>query len=60
MPGEAAFELVDVLIANAAHAVHMLCESISCRISSAPEKNKKQTINPNLWVIPLWQCFPPH
>jgi len=44
----AAFELVDVLISTAQNAVHMICESISCRMSGVSEKNKKQAINPNL------------
>ncbi|CAA7265849.1 unnamed protein product [Cyclocybe aegerita] len=45
---DAAFELVDVLVANAQNAVHMICESISIRILGSPEKNRKQAINPNL------------
>jgi len=48
---DAAFELVDVLAATAQNAVHMICESISCRLSGASEKVKKQAINPNLFVL---------
>jgi hypothetical protein len=40
----ASFELVDVLIASAQNAVHMLCESITCRTSGT----RKRAINPNL------------
>jgi hypothetical protein len=42
--------LVDVLIASAQSAVHMICESITCRISGVSEKTKKQAINPDLLV----------
>ncbi|GLB43530.1 putative dopey, N-terminal [Lyophyllum shimeji] len=45
---DAAFELVDVLVSSAQNAVHMICESISCRISGLSERNRKQAINPNL------------
>ncbi|KNZ76347.1 Protein dopey [Termitomyces sp. J132] len=45
---DAAFELVDVLVASAQNAVHMICESISCRISGINERNRKQAINPHL------------
>ncbi|KAJ7116821.1 Dopey, N-terminal-domain-containing protein [Mycena crocata] len=48
IPYEQAFELVDVLIASAQSAVHMICESITCRISGVSEKTKKQAINPDL------------
>jgi hypothetical protein len=44
----AAFELVDVLISSAQTAVHMICESISYRLSGVSEKSKKQAVNPNL------------
>jgi hypothetical protein len=44
---DAAFELIDVLVSNAQTAVHMLCESITLRISGS-EKSKKQAVNPNL------------
>lgn len=40
----ASFELIDVLIASAQNAVHMICESISCRTSG----NKKRAVNPHL------------
>jgi len=45
---EAAFEAVDILMANTQNTVHMTCESIWCRISGISEKSKKQAINPNL------------
>ncbi|KAJ7103154.1 Dopey, N-terminal-domain-containing protein, partial [Mycena belliarum] len=48
IPYEQAFELVDVLIASAQSVVHMICESITCRISGVSEKTKKQAINPDL------------
>ncbi|KAG6813245.1 hypothetical protein H0H92_012882 [Tricholoma furcatifolium] len=48
IPADAAFELVDDLVSSAQNAVHMICESISCRISGVNEKSKKQTFNPNL------------
>ncbi|KAJ6520217.1 Dopey, N-terminal-domain-containing protein [Mycena sanguinolenta] len=48
IPYEQAFELVDVLIASAQSAVHMICESITCRVSGVSEKTKKQAINPDL------------
>ncbi|KAJ7742186.1 Dopey, N-terminal-domain-containing protein [Mycena olivaceomarginata] len=50
-----AFELVDVLIASAQSAVHMICESITCRISGVSEKTKKQAINPDLTDAVLFQ-----
>ncbi|KAH7886231.1 Dopey, N-terminal-domain-containing protein [Phlebopus sp. FC_14] len=37
----AAFELVDVLIASAHSAVHMICESIAIRSSSGSERSRK-------------------
>ncbi|KIJ66430.1 hypothetical protein HYDPIDRAFT_26778 [Hydnomerulius pinastri MD-312] len=43
----AAFELVDVLIASAHSAVHMICESITTRSSSGPERTRK-FVNSNL------------
>ncbi|KAH8991959.1 Dopey, N-terminal-domain-containing protein [Lactarius akahatsu] len=43
-----AFELVDALAASAHNVVHMICESISCRISGLSDRNRKQVINPNL------------
>jgi hypothetical protein len=45
---DAAFELVDVLVANAQNAVHMICESIAARLFGGSERNKKQPLNPNL------------
>ncbi|KAG6817586.1 hypothetical protein H0H87_006963 [Tephrocybe sp. NHM501043] len=45
---DAAFELVDVLVSSAQNAVHMICESISSRISGISEKSRKQALNPNL------------
>ncbi|KAK0500731.1 Dopey, N-terminal-domain-containing protein [Armillaria luteobubalina] len=43
-----AFELTDVLIASAQSAVHMICDSISGRISGLLEKTRKQAMNPEL------------
>ncbi|KAF9225321.1 hypothetical protein BS17DRAFT_872565 [Gyrodon lividus] len=43
----AAFELVDVLIASAHSAVHMICESIAIRSSGGSEKSRKY-VNNNL------------
>lgn len=43
-----AFELVDALATSAHNVVHMICESISCRISGLSDRNRKQVINPNL------------
>ncbi|PPQ99509.1 hypothetical protein CVT24_005299 [Panaeolus cyanescens] len=45
---DAAFELVDILVANAQNAVHMICESIGFRIFGSSERSRKQAINPNL------------
>ncbi|KAH9920216.1 Dopey, N-terminal-domain-containing protein [Epithele typhae] len=36
-----AYDLVDTLTASAQNAVHMLCESISCRIPGLSERTKK-------------------
>ncbi|KAH8998778.1 Dopey, N-terminal-domain-containing protein [Lactarius hatsudake] len=36
------------LSASAHNVVHMICESISCRISGLSDRNRKQVINPNL------------
>ncbi|KAJ8084790.1 hypothetical protein PM082_003567 [Marasmius tenuissimus] len=44
---DAPFELIDVLIASAQNAVHMVCESISLRMVGGSEK-KRQMINPDL------------
>jgi hypothetical protein len=35
---DAAFELVDVLVATAQNAVHMMCESITSRVSPVARK----------------------
>lgn len=43
-----AFELVDALAASAHNVVHMICESISCRVTGLSDRNRKQVINPNL------------
>ncbi|KAF9056037.1 Dopey, N-terminal-domain-containing protein [Panaeolus papilionaceus] len=45
---DAAFELVDVLVANAQNAVHMVCESIAFRILGSSERSRKQATNSNL------------
>ncbi|KAF9566957.1 hypothetical protein CPC08DRAFT_758587 [Agrocybe pediades] len=45
---DAAFELIDVLVANAQNAVHMVCESIASRVLTSAEKRQKQAMNPNL------------
>ncbi|KAG8988872.1 hypothetical protein FRB90_002518 [Tulasnella sp. 427] len=42
------FEIVDLLAASAQTVVHMLCESISYRITPAGERSRKMAINPNL------------
>ncbi|KAF7303085.1 Dopey-N domain-containing protein [Mycena kentingensis (nom. inval.)] len=55
VPYEQAFELVDVLIASAQSAVHMICESITCRVSGISEKSKKQAINPDLTEAVLFK-----
>ncbi|KAK7464504.1 hypothetical protein VKT23_006673 [Stygiomarasmius scandens] len=52
---DAPFELVDVLTPNAQSVVHMICESISLRMSGSPEKTKKQTINPDLTDATLFR-----
>lgn len=43
----ASFELVDVLIANAHSAVHMICESVVIRSSGGSERNRRH-INPEV------------
>ncbi|KAG9313948.1 Dopey, N-terminal-domain-containing protein [Chiua virens] len=43
----AAFELVDILIASAHSAVHMICESIAIRSSGGSERSRKY-INPDV------------
>ncbi|KAJ7204429.1 Dopey, N-terminal-domain-containing protein [Mycena pura] len=52
VPYEQAFELVDVLIASAQSAVHMICESITWRVSG---QTKKQAINPDLTDVVLFK-----
>jgi len=42
----ASFELIDVLIASTQNAVHMICESITHRISGT----KKRVVNTNLYA----------
>ncbi|KIL71408.1 hypothetical protein M378DRAFT_188883 [Amanita muscaria Koide BX008] len=44
---EASFELVDILVASAQSAVHMICESIVARVNPT-EKARKQSLNHNL------------
>ncbi|KDQ31322.1 hypothetical protein PLEOSDRAFT_1102291 [Pleurotus ostreatus PC15] len=51
----AAFELIDALLSSAQTAVHMVCESISMRMSGVTERSKKQAINPNLSDTILFQ-----
>lgn len=43
----AAFELVDILIASAHSAVHMICESISIRSSGGYERSRRY-MNPEV------------
>ncbi|KAH8110602.1 Dopey, N-terminal-domain-containing protein [Phellopilus nigrolimitatus] len=48
-PGKVAFDIVDFLTASAQNVVHMVCESISWRISpTAGERSRKQVLNPEL------------
>jgi hypothetical protein len=47
----AAFELIDALTSSAHTVVHMISESISCRIPGLSDKSRKQVINPNLSVM---------
>ncbi|KAJ3723564.1 Dopey, N-terminal-domain-containing protein [Lentinula guzmanii] len=51
---DAPFELVDVLVSSAQNVVHMICESISLRLSSTSEK-RKQSINPGLTDVALFK-----
>lgn len=44
----AAFELVDTLTSSAQNVVHMVCESVSCRLPSLSDKGRRQVVNPNL------------
>ncbi|TFK56468.1 hypothetical protein OE88DRAFT_1715528 [Heliocybe sulcata] len=51
-----AFELMDVLTASAQNVVHMVCESISMRLStSGPDKARKQALNPDISDAILFQ-----
>ncbi|KAF9011155.1 Dopey, N-terminal-domain-containing protein [Cyathus striatus] len=52
---DAAFELIDILLANAQNAVHMVCESISTRTSGISERSKGRAINPNLTDVILFK-----
>ena len=47
-PSSPAFELIDALAASAHNVVHMICESISCRVNGLSDRNRKEVINPNL------------
>lgn len=42
---DAAFELVDVLLSTAQNATHMLCESITSRISSSSNRRPPANIS---------------
>ncbi|THH09322.1 hypothetical protein EW145_g2101 [Phellinidium pouzarii] len=47
--GKEAFDIVDFLTASAQNVVHMVCESISWRISPiVGERSRKQVLNPEL------------
>ena len=46
-----AYDLVDVLTASAQNAVHMLCESISCRTPGLSERTRKTVVFPDLSVF---------
>ncbi|KAF8131645.1 Dopey, N-terminal-domain-containing protein [Boletus edulis] len=50
----AAFELVDVLIASAHSAVHMICESINARSSGGSEKSRRY-IHPEVSDVTLFK-----
>jgi hypothetical protein len=52
-PATGVFGLVDVLIANAQSAVHMICDSISVRISNTSERSRKPA-NANLSDVVLF------
>ncbi|KAF8665364.1 hypothetical protein AX16_000383 [Volvariella volvacea WC 439] len=54
VPVNAAFELVDLLMASAQNAVHMMCESISFRMTGVSEKSRRQVINPDLSDVVLF------
>ncbi|ETW86774.1 hypothetical protein HETIRDRAFT_30556 [Heterobasidion irregulare TC 32-1] len=47
-PSVSAFELVDALTSSAQSVVHMVCESISCRVPGLTERGRKQVVNPDL------------
>ncbi|EJF67133.1 hypothetical protein DICSQDRAFT_151482 [Dichomitus squalens LYAD-421 SS1] len=50
----AAYDLVDVLTSSAQNAVHMLCESISCRTPGLSERTKKTVAFADLLEITLF------
>ncbi|KAG2044595.1 Dopey, N-terminal-domain-containing protein [Suillus americanus] len=52
-PATGVFGLVDVLIASAQSAVHMICDSISVRISNTSERSRKPA-NANLSDVVLF------
>ncbi|KAG2155714.1 Dopey, N-terminal-domain-containing protein [Suillus clintonianus] len=52
-PATGVFGLVDVLIANAQSAVHMICDSISVRISNTSERSRRPA-NANLSDVVLF------
>jgi hypothetical protein len=45
------FELVDTLTSSAQNLVHMICESIACRLPGLSDKSRRQVINPDLYVL---------
>ncbi|KAG8219398.1 Dopey, N-terminal-domain-containing protein [Butyriboletus roseoflavus] len=49
-----AFELVDILIASAHSAVHMICESITIRSSSGSERSRRY-MNPDVSDVTLFK-----
>ncbi|KAI0334441.1 hypothetical protein GY45DRAFT_1318466 [Cubamyces sp. BRFM 1775] len=50
-----AYDLVDVLTASAQNAVHMLCESISCRTPGLSERTRKTVVLPDLLDMTLFE-----
>ncbi|KAI0660570.1 Dopey, N-terminal-domain-containing protein [Cubamyces menziesii] len=50
-----AYDLVDVLTASAQNAVHMLCESISCRTPGLSERTRKTVVFPDLLDMTLFE-----
>ncbi|KAI9057020.1 hypothetical protein FKP32DRAFT_1598504 [Trametes sanguinea] len=50
-----AYDLVDVLTASAQNAVHMLCESISCRTPGLLERTRKSVALPELTDMTLFE-----